>query len=162
MLKVNQIIEKLGFIKISRIENLKNDISLLKKIRNELKVSLNESEQKKVSLEKQLLQKNIDIENLRKKLNKFSRFKKPKWNKLNTWVKIIKKTNICDCCLSSDVPLQAHHLWSKSLHPSLATELTNGVALCVNCHSSYHAKFINVEDCNPSTYQEFKTCYLKK
>lgn len=77
--------------------------------------------------------------------------------KLQNWAKKVKASKQCDCCGDIDVPLQAHHLWAKSVHKTLAYETTNGVPLCLDCHSGYHKKYPHISDCNPYTYSEFKT-----
>ena len=77
--------------------------------------------------------------------------------KLQNWSKKVKKHRICDICDATDIPMTAHHLWAKSQHPSLAYRRENGVCVCLECHNEYHEKYPHIEDCNPYTYNEYKT-----
>ena len=85
-------------------------------------------------------------------------------NQIQNWSKKVRKTGHCHCCgyMIEAQELQAHHLWSKSLHPTLAIEVTNGVALCDDCHQGYHRKYPNIENCSPYTYSEYKTDFNNK
>ena len=83
-------------------------------------------------------------------------------SKLQNWAKKVKKHKICDICDKIGVPMTAHHLWAKSKHPTLAYERVNGVCLCLLCHNGYHEKYTHIEDCNPYTYNEYKTDYQNK
>lgn len=75
-------------------------------------------------------------------------------NKLSSWAKKVKEIGKCDLCKSKK-DLTAHHVYSKSLHISLAYDLSNGKCLCIKCHTAYHKKYsLNIE-VNPFTYKEF-------
>ena len=45
--------------------------------------------------------------------------------------------NMCQICYSTD-NLHAHHILSKSKHPTLALLLNNGITLCETCHIEEH------------------------
>jgi len=76
--------------------------------------------------------------------------------KLFNWAQKVKKDGVCDICNESDMPMTAHHVWAKSIHPTMAYERANGVCLCLDCHNKYHKKYHHIEDCNQFTYNEFK------
>ena len=101
----------------------------------------------------------IKLRNEYKKLSK--ELKEPEKclnkNKLQNFAKKVKRIQKCDCCGTVDGPFQAHHLWSKHKHPSLAYEVANGIALCPECHTGYHTKYPHIEDCSPYTYYEYRT-----
>lgn len=90
--------------------------------------------------------------------------KLPSKTQLGNWSKNVRKTGKCDCCghRKKQDDLSAHHLWPKNLFPTLANRSANGVALCNKCHNGYHKKYPNNENCNPNTYQEFKTDEINK
>jgi 5-methylcytosine-specific restriction endonuclease McrA len=51
-----------------------------------------------------------------------------------SWKKTVKRLgNGCVYC-GSMKKLQAHHIFSVSKHPLLATNLNNGIVLCAKCH----------------------------
>ena len=84
-------------------------------------------------------------------------------NQLQNWGKRIKKRDLfCQCCGDKDAPLQAHHLYAKSSHPTLALENSNGIGICEVCHTTYHTKFKCVEDCNPYNFNEFVQDFRNK
>ena len=76
-------------------------------------------------------------------------------NKLQRWARKVKSTGKCDCCESSE-NLEAHHLWSKAEHPSLAYKKDNGVPLCKECHFKFHKEFPDNEFVSPKKYDIFK------
>jgi len=96
---------------------------------------------------------------LRKEVKKLKTSENPTLSttKLQNWAKKVKKHKICDVCDATDIPMTAHHLWAKSQHPSLAYRRENGVCVCLDCHNGYHEKYPHIEDCNPYTYNEYKT-----
>lgn len=77
-------------------------------------------------------------------------------NKLQAWARKVKKSGKCDCC-SSEENLEAHHLWSKSRHPTIAYEKDNGVSLCRECHFKFHKEFPDIKYISPKKYKMFKT-----
>ncbi|MCK5537809.1 MAG: hypothetical protein KAI79_13365, partial [Bacteroidales bacterium] len=84
----------------------------------------------------------IKNKNLKTEVNKFEKVSvKFSPAKLQAWAKKVKTPKCCDTCRDVGVPLQAHHLWAKSCHPTLAYEKRNGVALCLTCHEGYHKKY---------------------
>lgn len=78
-------------------------------------------------------------------------------NKLQAWAKKVKRPGACDCCNhNKKEDLEAHHLWSKSQHPTLAYEKDNGVVLCNKCHREFHEMFSDNEFISPVKYEMFK------
>ena len=55
------------------------------------------------------------------------------------WVKEIKRRtgNKCQFCGRED-KLHAHHIFPISKFPKLATDLSNGMCLCNQCHDLVH------------------------
>lgn len=76
-------------------------------------------------------------------------------NKLQRWGKKVKKVGKCDCC-NTTKNLEAHHLWSKAEHPSLAYQKDNGVPLCTDCHFRFHKEFPDNEFLSPRKYEIFR------
>jgi 5-methylcytosine-specific restriction endonuclease McrA len=74
--------------------------------------------------------------------------------KLKVWSKDIRKIGICDCCGSTE-NLTAHHLWPKSLHPTLALVPENGVCLCLTCHREFEDD-LDISDVSPEKYKAFR------
>lgn len=63
---------------------------------------------------------------------------------LARWTRLIKKRDgECVHCHSKE-KLEAHHLLPKIKFPQFATELWNGLTLCVPCHNIAHGKITNV------------------
>ena len=69
-------------------------------------------------------------------------------SKLNKWAKKVYKKyhHTCVACGykdGGDLNLEAHHIVPKSINPRLAYRVSNGVALCSECHrtddDAYHA-----------------------
>lgn len=58
--------------------------------------------------------------------------------KLYRWGYEVKKRDMC--CIECGVKekLQAHHILSRNTHPDKKYDLTNGVTLCLECHSTKH------------------------
>ncbi len=75
--------------------------------------------------------------------------------KLYNWAQEVKKVGKCDVCGETE-KLSAHHLWSKTLHKSLAYQYDNGVCLCLKCHNAFHKKYTNIIQITPKTYEKFK------
>ncbi len=119
-------------------------ISMLTKILNKLGLSLNSDNQKLKAQVKELQELQVV---------KFSSTRLYKWG-----IKI-KKNNKCDIC-SSTTQLEAHHIYPKSIHPTLAYEKSNGVCLCKKHHKKLHKNFPHNEFCNPIQYQIFKNMQL--
>jgi hypothetical protein len=95
--------------------------------------------------------------------------------RLATWSKNVRANakHICDICCFTDIGLPkdlsrdkhgkrvqnfltAHHLYDKSIHPTLMYIPENGVCLCNECHVSFHSKYTSKSHCTPSMYQKFK------
>lgn len=57
-----------------------------------------------------------------------------------SWARAVKERDgsACTVC-GSTRDLHAHHVKPKSLFPSLALDVSNGVTLCVDCHANEHA-----------------------
>ena len=143
MKMVNKVLYKLGYSKIEYIQRAQ-DVSVKTKAKlKAVNIELSEVRKTHKELKDELKQVNMLIPTLGRQ-------------KLKDWGNKVKKPNCCDIC-GGGRPLQAHHLWSKSLHPTLAYEKNNGVALCLTCHEGYHKKYHRIEDCNPYTFNEFKT-----
>ena len=140
---INKIFNKLGYTKLEFVRNSNNRLHVVKSKLKTAHLELNDLQKKHKELKEKIKQTNMLIPNLGRQ-------------KLKAWADKVKKVGCCDIC-NSGRPLQAHHLWSKSLHPTLGYEKTNGVALCLDCHDGYHKKYHRIEDCNPYTYGEFKT-----
>ena len=81
----------------------------------------------------------IDANNMISKLNK-----KPSTEKLYAWGVKVKFNKNCQICDSKE-NLQAHHIFSKSEHKSLALTLSNGICLCETCHLEYHNRFCQLD-----------------
>jgi len=75
--------------------------------------------------------------------------------KLYKWAQEVKKVGKCDICGETE-NLSAHHLWSKTLHKSLAYQYDNGVCLCNKCHKAFHNKYNIMFQITPKTYEKFK------
>ena len=56
------------------------------------------------------------------------------------WAKTIKELdgNRCAYCGRIAQRLEAHHIKPRALYPELETDLTNGIALCHDCHWRVH------------------------
>lgn len=72
------------------------------------------------------------------------RYKKINGNWVSTWVNRVKPSVIArqkGCCFSCGKKLKAvdiHHVKPKHLHPELAFDINNVVALCPRCHKKQH------------------------
>jgi len=53
---------------------------------------------------------------------------------------VIERDGSCAICGSID-DLHAHHIRHASYWPNLRFDLTNGVALCRDCHTQFHTNF---------------------
>ncbi len=147
---INVLFSKLGYTHNSVVdEREQQDFKKLADIQNEVKKYKGKLEFQKAKF----IKKADELNNLQNSL------KKPtgKKQRIQRWSKRVRSTGCCDCCGDTESILQAHHLWSKSIHFSLMYETTNGVPLCPTCHENYHKKYPNIENCNPYTYNEFKT-----
>jgi hypothetical protein len=82
--------------------------------------------------------------------------KNPSWvgGVLSYWKRQVVAVGKCDVCAYIGTALNAHHLYAKSTHPELSTEITNGVCICANCHQEFHLKYGN--EITPKDYIEFK------
>jgi len=81
--------------------------------------------------------------NERKILAKEMRLKLENKFKLNEWAKSIKIRDgyTCTRCGSKKY-LHAHHIKSRAEYPSLMYCISNGITLCVDCHSTEHGRGI--------------------
>ena len=70
---------------------------------------------------------------------------------------IIKRDKVCQCC-GLDKHLEAHHQFGYAEHPELATDLSNGIALCKFCHDKYHSIY-GLKNINPRDLVEFVRKY---
>ena len=140
---ISKILLKFGYSRTVWLEQSKN------RVHNQT--------QKLETVNRELTKLRANYRKRAKELNTFKQSQILGKNKLQNFAKKVKRTKQCDCCEAVNVPLQAHHLWSKSKHPSLAYEVTNGVALCSECHAGYHKKYPHIDDCSPYTYYEYRT-----
>ena len=80
----------------------------------------------------------------KKKTHKFDRVL------LEEWAVAVKERDgyVCTVCgIDDERKVHAHHKLSKSKHPELAYDVSNGVTVCVSCHSWVHG--VNLEkNCN--------------
>lgn len=61
--------------------------------------------------------------------------------------KIIKRDkNICKLCGIRTDEIHVHHLISFNRSEKFATDISNGMSLCVNCHSLIHKKKFKKDD----------------
>ena len=62
---------------------------------------------------------------------------------LNIWARRIRKMFSYKCAWCSKTSkLEAHHIYFKSLYPSLKEDLGNGIILCLSCHDKIHSLYI--------------------
>jgi len=55
---------------------------------------------------------------------------------------VIKRDNFtCQYCGDTNIRIVAHHLESYLANPKLRYELSNGITLCVPCHTDFHSKY---------------------
>lgn len=68
---------------------------------------------------------------------KFSKYYLRKWSLMVR----ARDGKVCQLCMDKFATrdLEAHHVKLKSLNPSLAYHLDNGVSLCVACHDIVHS-----------------------
>ena len=67
-------------------------------------------------------------------------------SKLRIWANQVKNRDSrqCQSCGSSE-SLHAHHIRSKSRHPELAYEISNGVTVCERCHIDIHRSLAKID-----------------
>lgn len=60
------------------------------------------------------------------------------------WIKkiLIRDNYICQICGVKNVPFHIHHVKEFSKYPDLRLEITNGITLCIPCHSQIHKKLL--------------------
>lgn len=82
-------------------------------------------------------------------------------NKFRVWSELVKDTygSKCDCCgYDRKIALKAHHLYAYEANKDLALDVSNGVALCANCHEEFHKQYGWGEN-TPEQYTKFKEAY---
>ncbi len=64
-------------------------------------------------------------------------------SKFTKWSKtiLVRDNYICQNCGNTSCRLNAHHLNSWSYFPKLRYELSNGITLCVGCHTEFHTQY---------------------
>jgi 5-methylcytosine-specific restriction endonuclease McrA len=84
-------------------------------------------------------------------------------SKNNRWKKeILKRDNFtCQICSETTNILHVHHLENYSSCKDKRFLLTNGIAMCVNCHRQFHSKYGFVQN-NKIQFEEFKSSYTVK
>ena len=62
------------------------------------------------------------------------------------------------CALCGKAPVAGHHILTKGAHPELRYDVTNGIALCVECHAKAHSRGISVflEELRKADYEKWK------
>ncbi len=148
---INNLMYKLGYVPFSSLQNYKGKLKHANELKGKLKVEL-----KAKSRELQSTKDKYAAALNAKQTPKLNQ------NKLQAWAKNVKKDRICFVCSETKDEMTAHHIYPKSLHFTLAYEVSNGVCLCLTCHNKYHKKYKHVEDCNPFTLNEFKEDELSK
>lgn len=96
-------------------------------------------------------QYNKNMPEERRKENEKKR-RDPKWRSLRNKIKI-RDYNTCQCCLSSNIKLNVHHLinWTDSKY---RFDWLNAITLCEECHKELH-KTYGYNDTSPLKYVKF-------
>ena len=50
------------------------------------------------------------------------------------WSKVIRQKGYCECCMSKNKKLNAHHIFTRS-RKATRWEISNGLCLCAGCHT---------------------------
>ena len=61
-------------------------------------------------------------------------------SELNIWAETVKtnnKSGLCEVC-GINIATDAHHELPKKTHPQYALDITNGIAVCEECHNKLH------------------------
>lgn len=70
--------------------------------------------------------------------------------------KVLKRDKVCQCCGSGTLnELEVHHPLPFHKYNSLGADPNNGIVLCKDCHSEYHAKYGYKRAANPITLAQF-------
>ena len=70
--------------------------------------------------------------------------------------KVLKRDKVCQCCGSGTLDeLEVHHPLPFHKYNSLGADPNNGIVLCKDCHSEYHAKYGYKRAANPITLAQF-------
>jgi hypothetical protein len=66
-----------------------------------------------------------------------------KYTEYNIWRRLIfERDNYkCKSCNKTGGKLNAHHIYSYSIYPSLRLNIDNGITLCKQCHNKFHRKY---------------------
>jgi 5-methylcytosine-specific restriction endonuclease McrA len=104
--------------------------------------ALENKEKRKISVKKWALKNKDKVMQIQKRYYENLELKNSDISKraLKAWSFQIKKRDnyTCQMCCSTK-KLHAHHILSKSKHPTLALILNNGITLCEACHIEEHA-----------------------
>lgn len=179
--RIFRLFYKFGFVHQETIEPIfnsykdsvssnKKEIAILKeKITNQTTelARLNKSIEDSISTDKIIISLKKELKETKEFLSVFKKrckkyeeeeFKlKPDVKKLSLWSASVKELygNKCDIC-SSPNSLTAHHLYSKTKHPTLMYMVDNGVCLCEDCHILFHKEYPDVQEITHKSYSTFR------
>lgn len=74
------------------------------------------------------------------------------------WAKQVKERDnfTCQACKKHGVRLVSHHLHDYATHPEKRLDITNGICLCVRCHTAFHIwNGGQVKPCAPADFKRW-------